>query len=112
MNIRGWLRAAACLSGLAVLTAAGATSTTSSDYYDHERMMVSAEAGVWTVIPAACQEVLRHPHTTTIIGTPGNDTLPDPGGTATPGGDDDKPNYSQVVIGLGGDDLLVGGNQD
>ncbi len=104
--------AVAMAAAFAVAGLAATTPMTSSYLYDLETLKAQFEAGEWSVIPAECDDVLKHPHTTIITGTPGDDVLPAPGGTAPPGGDDNKPNYSQVVLGLAGNDVLSGGNQD
>lgn len=107
------LRAAACVGGLLLLTAVSGTPTTSSFLYDLETLTGSLEAGAWHDIPEACGPLNQY-HKIIIYGADGPQVLPI-GGEHPPPGDDGRPhprpgNKGHVILGLGGDDSIFGGN--
>jgi hypothetical protein len=98
------LRAAALVAGGTALAALLSTPVTSSYHYDLESSRASFAAATWQQAPPAeCDEVLSQPHATLIYGTASGETL---GGNNPPDG-----NHPQVIMALGGDDTLRGGNQ-
>ena len=110
---RSLVRTVTCAGGLLLLTAVGGTPTTSSFLYDLETLSGSLEAGTWNVIPEACGPPAQY-HKVIIYGTDGPDILPI-GGERPPPRDDQQPepqpgNKGHVIFGLGGDDVIYGGN--
>jgi predicted ribosomally synthesized peptide with SipW-like signal peptide len=75
------------------------TGHTFASFSDFQTVQGSAEAGVWAPDPPdACGELSQYE--TVIYGTPGDDQL---GLTDT--------NHPQLILGYGGNDTLIGGNQ-
>lgn len=109
----GALRATACAGGVLLLGAAASTGTTSSYLFDLERASGSLGAGVWHDIPAECGPPEDY-HKVIIYGTDGTDVLPIDGEHPPPGGNDQPEpqpgNKGHVIFGLGGDDVIYGGN--
>jgi hypothetical protein len=83
--------------------------------YDLERGHAGLSAGVWPVIPAACGDPEQYLKII-IKGTEGDDELlPEDGDNPPPGNDKKNPdpqsgNKGHVILGLGGDDVIYGGN--
>ncbi|GAB2727102.1 calcium-binding protein [Nocardioides pakistanensis] len=98
--------AGALVSGLLVAVAASSTPSTSSYLYDLETIKGELSAGTWQTTPAICDEILDKPHATVFTGTAGVDVLL--------AWQLEKKNgvYPQVILGLGGNDVLKGGNQN
>jgi hypothetical protein len=88
---------------------------TSSFYFDAESATVAVAAGTWTPdIPAACGDLAQYQEIV-IYGTDGPDDPLPLGGEHPPPGNDNRPdpqpgNKGQVILGLGGDDVIYGGN--